>query len=74
MPRNDSPKIEQTERDPEAPQPATNSEEIVTPVEADIQARVERDFNNPPLHKKAIVSVNGEDVDEVPASAHDRAA
>lgn len=55
-----------------------DSEEIVTPIEAGAQEQAEREFETqrkiPPSCKKAIVSVNGKDVDEVPLPRHDRAA
>ena len=54
--------------------PGDASEEIVTPIEAEIQNHVEREFERTPLKKKAIVSVNGHDVADVPVSNHDRAA
>lgn len=54
------------------------AEEIVTPIEAGAQAQAEIEFQTerkiPPACKKAIVSVNGEDVDEVPIERHDHAA
>ncbi len=62
-----------TERNSSLPALATQ-EEIVTPIEAEIQARVETDFEKPLPGKKAIISVNGEDVAELPAPTHDRAA
>ncbi len=78
MPLNDSTGMEETGRDPvaqrERPQSETAEEEIVTPIEAEIEEEAEREFENPPAHKVAIVSVNGEDVGEVPIAAHDRAA
>lgn len=55
-----------------------SSEEIVTPIEARAQAQAEREFETereiPASCKKAIVSVNGQDVDEVPLANHKRAA
>jgi hypothetical protein len=55
-----------------------DSEEIVTPIEAGAQAQAEREFETerkiPVTCNKAIVSVNGKDVDEVPMPRHDRAA
>ena len=49
-------------------------EDIVTPIEAELQNEVERQFEHPTAHKKAIVSVNGEDVGEIRITVHDRAA
>ncbi|WP_041855929.1 hypothetical protein [Candidatus Korobacter versatilis] len=76
MPLNDSEGVERAERGPEENREFTDSaEEIVTPIEAEIEEEAEREFDKPPVHQKAIVSVNGEDVgDEVPITSHDRAA
>jgi hypothetical protein len=74
MPVEDSEGLE-TQSEP-APQPVSQSaaaEEIVTPIEAEIQDRVEREFEKP-SQKKAIVSVNGEDVGESSIANHGRAA
>lgn len=55
-----------------------SAEEIVTPIEAGAQAQAEREFQTErkisPACKKAIVSVDGKDVDEVPIERHDHAA
>jgi vacuolar-type H+-ATPase subunit H len=55
-----------------------DSEEIVTPIEAGAQAQAEREFETqrkiPASCKKAIVSVNGKDVDEVLLPRHKRVA
>ncbi len=69
MPSHDSKPKENAARDAEGP-----PEEIVTPIEAEIQRRVEQEFRHGAVHKKAIVSVNGEDVGEDPIATHDRAA
>ena len=84
MPFNDSKQSEgREERDREVLrqavlQPDPNREDIVTSIEADAQARAEHEFETerkiPPSCKTAIVSVNGEDVDEVPLADHERAA
>jgi hypothetical protein len=56
-------------------------EEMLTPIEAGAQAQAEHEFETerkiPRTCKTAIVSVNGEDVDEVPLphrEHHERAA
>lgn len=55
-----------------------NVDEIVTPVEAEVQEQAEREFETerkiPRSCKKAIVSVNGEDVEQVPLPDHERVA
>ncbi|MGZ5020236.1 MAG: hypothetical protein ACXWAV_07395, partial [Chthoniobacterales bacterium] len=55
-----------------------NAEEIETPTEAGIQAQAKREFETqrkiPDSCQKAIVSVNGQDVDEVRLVRHHRAA
>lgn len=85
MPVKDSLQSGKTEDDQE-PLPAetsgaaqiANGEEIETPVEADVQARAKHEFETqreiPKSCTKAIVSVNGKDVDEVPLTSHERAA
>ncbi len=54
------------------------SEEIETPIESGAQAQAEHEFETqrkiPDTCHRAIVSVNGKDVDEVPLPAHERAA
>jgi hypothetical protein len=83
MPFDDSPKREQPasaqEADPKQEErPVADAEEIETPIEAGVQAQAQHEFETerkiPKSCKKAIVSVNGRDVDEVPMPAHDRAA
>jgi GTP cyclohydrolase III len=70
MPLKDSLQSEKTDRED-----IHNAEEIETPIEAGIQAQAEREFEKIPAScRKAIVSVNGEDVDEVPLVKHHRAA
>ncbi len=77
MPLNDSERMERTEQEPgpkrDKIQVDLAQEEIVMPIEAEIEEEVEREFEKPPAHKKAIISVNGEDIDEVPVT-HDRVA
>lgn len=84
MPLKDSLRSGKTEDDQE-PLPAETSaaqigsgEEIETPVEADVQAQAKHEFETqreiPKSCTKAIVSVNGKDVDEVPLATHERAA
>jgi hypothetical protein len=85
MPLKDSLQSEQTERREdslrEESQPAATEssvEEIVTPIEAGAQAQAEHEFETerkiPDHCTCAIVSVNGQDVDQVPMTAHHRAA
>lgn len=69
-------KPEDASEPPDFRQPGA-AEEIVTPIEAGAQAQAEHEFQThreiPPSCKRAIVSVNGEDVDEVPLG-HEPAA
>jgi len=78
MPLNDSEGMEGTARPAEpmrdSEQIAEAQEEIVTPIDAEIEEEVEREFEKPSTHTKPIVSVNGEDVADVPIAPHDRAA
>ena len=78
MPLNDSEGRERTAEPAEITRDFTQNdsaqEEIVTPIEAELEEEVEREFEKPRVHKNAIVSVNGEDVDKVSIPAHDRAA
>lgn len=88
MPLKDSMQSEQTERrediatrEESQPTPAAaegGEEEIVTPIEAGVQAQAEHEFETerkiPDHCTCAIVSVNGKDVDQVPMTAHHRAA
>lgn len=86
MPLKDSAQSEKTEQDRSLPASA-DAEDIETPIESGVQEQAEHEFETqrktPPSVKKAIVSVNGEDVDEVPLENppahpwpdnHDRAA
>lgn len=83
MPFNDSPRLEKPAAEPdrvlrEETGPSSEAEEIETPIEAEAQAKAEHEFENerkiPTTCRKAIVSVNGKDVDEVSLPAHERAA
>lgn len=86
MPVNDSMQSESTDKGEQedlrqAESPATQEasvEEIVTPIEAGVQAQAEHEFETerkiPATCKTAIVSVNGEDIDEVALVNHERAA
>jgi hypothetical protein len=60
------------------PNAEASVEEIVTPIEAGAQAQAEHEFETqrkiPDTCTCAIMSVNGKDVDEVPMTAHHRAA
>lgn len=81
MPLHDS---MQSERSVSADRKAKNvpqnlpAEDLVTPIEAEIEEDAQREFENErefaePV-KTGIVSVNGEDVDHVQLKRHDRAA
>jgi hypothetical protein len=76
MPPKDSDRSERTEGE-NTPEVSTQ-DEIVTPIEAEIQAKAKHEFETerkiPVSCKTAIVSVNGEDVAEVPLAIHERAA
>ena len=82
MPREDSRMIKNTENEMPPKQETdalpASAEEIVTPIEAGAQEQAEREFQTqrkiPLTCKKAIVSVNGEDVNEVPIGRQDHAA
>jgi hypothetical protein len=83
MPLKDSLQSGQTEHDQAPLREETNvqiasAEEIETPIEASVQAQAKHEFETqrkiPESCKKAIVSVNGKDVDEVPLASHERAA
>lgn len=60
------------------PNAEASVEEIDTPIEAGAQAQAEHEFETqrkiPDTCTCAIMSVNGKDVDEVPMTAHHRAA
>lgn len=86
MPFNDSLRSEKTDTAVEENHVATRedtdlipeAEEIETPIEAEAQAQATHEFETqrkiPCECKKAIVSVNGKDVDEVPLATHERSA
>lgn len=81
MPLQDSKQSERSVRSDREPSDVPQSlpaEDLVTPIEAEIQEDVEREFENerefPEPVKTGIVSVNGEDVDEVHLKRHERAA
>jgi hypothetical protein len=83
MPLKDSMQSEQTGNDQASLREETNPqeasvEEIETSIEVSVQAQAKHEFETqrqiPDACTKAIVSVNGKDVDEVPLAAHERAA
>lgn len=77
MPINDSTQSQRRE-DERLPQMSVNADDIETPIETAVTERAEHEFETerkiPKACKRAIVSVDGKDVESVPLRDHERAA
>ncbi|HEY3927514.1 MAG TPA: hypothetical protein VGL89_03985 [Candidatus Koribacter sp.] len=77
MPVKDSTQSETRDGEP-MPESSVNVEEIETPIETTVTEQAEHEFETerkiPKSCKKAIVSVDGKDVEQVPLPDHERAA